>query len=205
MPNQKGLTPLVIILGVVLILGIAFGAYYFGNQSIKTPLPSPSPSSANSTSGLKTYTNSKYKFSIQYPNDWVLVPYASPDVMPGFKPENDPNYKDAYQSAFNIREGCYDPEVKKLDFKQWVASSAAFEVQGYSKLKSMEELTSNSGVKGYRVTWGTFIMGGGAGEAEVTYIKLPAQVDKYNCLEFESGGPYSDIENQIFSSFKFTN
>lgn len=204
MSKEKGFAPLSIILGILVILVIAGGAYYFGTKPAHSP--ASSPPSTNVVSDWQTYTNLKYKFSIQYPADWVLVPFASEDIIPGLKPKNDENYKDPYHPAFSIREGCYDPEVKKLDFKQWIASSAAGEVQGYTKAKSIEEIIATSGVKGFKVTWGTFIPGGGSGTSQVAYIKLPSPVGNYNCLEFESGGAdYSAVKDQILSTFKFTN
>lgn len=204
---QRGFSSVLsILILIIIILATGVTVYYSKIQKTTSdliPNPSSPPVQTEIPTGLKTYLNPKYKFSIQYPSDWVLVPYASADIIPGLKPENDENYKDPYHSAFSIREGCYDPEVKKLDFKEWIASNATNEVQGYTKIKSIEEVTAKSGVKGYKVTWGTFIPGGGSGGSEVTYIKLPSTVSKYNCLEFESGGPYSAIESQIISTFKF--
>ncbi len=83
--NQKGFSPLVIILGIILIIGIAGGAYYFGKSQTKKPEASSSPnpmvvsqtpqpiitpsSSPDETSSWKIYTNAKNGFSIKYPNN----------------------------------------------------------------------------------------------------------------------------------------
>lgn len=92
---QKGFAPILIILGIVLLLGVAGGAYYFGQVSVKvptspsqTPVPtsqtsisptqpvvkttvSPTPTVVDETANWKTYTGNKYSF--KYPaNDWKI-------------------------------------------------------------------------------------------------------------------------------------
>ena len=43
MNKQKGFSSLIIILGIVMILGIASGAYYFGTKKSANSAPSPTP------------------------------------------------------------------------------------------------------------------------------------------------------------------
>ena len=81
--NQKGFTPLVIVL-IVVVVGLACGAGYYvwqKNHDIKevdsavgvtasaTPAPtaSPTPTKADETVGWKTYTNSRVGYSFKYP------------------------------------------------------------------------------------------------------------------------------------------
>lgn len=87
--NQRGFTPIYLALGIFLIIGLIGGAYYLGRQessvnSVKNeqqdndkldnteqnlnktqPFKSP-------ISNLQTYTDKKYKFSFQYPNDHYI-------------------------------------------------------------------------------------------------------------------------------------
>lgn len=42
--NQKGFSPILIILGIVVILGIVSGAYYLGQTGFKQSIPTPQPS-----------------------------------------------------------------------------------------------------------------------------------------------------------------
>lgn len=79
--SQKGFAPILIALGVILILGVVSGAYYFGkSQSVKptiqnsvvtsqTPQPTPSPT-PDAIANWRTYTNTQYKFTLSYPEDW---------------------------------------------------------------------------------------------------------------------------------------
>lgn len=91
--NQKGAAPILIILGVILLLGIVGGAYYFGQLSIKTPSSqvlvsnsqtSVSPSQTNTktiisptstvegTANWKTYQSSKLGIEFMYPPDYSI-------------------------------------------------------------------------------------------------------------------------------------
>lgn len=83
--NQRGnALVLGIIIGMIL-MGAIVGAYYLGVQknqlvynttqtqssteiSTKTVLPSPTMKPSN----LKTYTNSRYGFSFEYPSEWTV-------------------------------------------------------------------------------------------------------------------------------------
>lgn len=75
--NQKGFTPIIIILGIVLILGIVGGVYYFGKNFVKVPVSkpqvlvssTPQPTQINETASWKTYTNNQYGYSIKYPSE----------------------------------------------------------------------------------------------------------------------------------------
>lgn len=87
--NQKGFMPL--ILGVVILLIIvAGGAYYLGSKntnltskpqiqqpatSATTPTSNPITSTGDSTAGWKVYISTEGKYSIQYPQDWVVEVY----------------------------------------------------------------------------------------------------------------------------------
>lgn len=90
---QKGIGQIYILVGILIALIIAGGAYYLGRSNISKPkactleakicpdgssvgrvgpncefAPCPSPS-ADETANWKTYTNAQYKFSFKYPLD----------------------------------------------------------------------------------------------------------------------------------------
>lgn len=64
------------VLGILVFAGGVFGAYRLGQRQVQpTPQPSPivSPSpTPDITANWKTYTNTKYGYSIQYPDDWAI-------------------------------------------------------------------------------------------------------------------------------------
>ncbi len=93
--KQNGFAPIIILVGILVIVAIAGGAYYFGkSQSVKqaalpspnsvvtsqTPQPTavsqttsiPSPSSIDETASWKTYTNIKVEYSLQYPSNFTI-------------------------------------------------------------------------------------------------------------------------------------
>lgn len=197
--SQKGSILLIGIVAGLIIAAISFGLYYFIPRDSQ---PTPTATTVSS----KSYSNSTYKFSVEYPSDWALVQYEPEGSIPGFKPLGDENYNQPYYSAVKIREGCPSSLLGNKPFEEWIKVDSAQEVQGYQGPKSIEEVTTKAGVKYYKIVWNTIIPGGGKGEATVGYIKLPASINGYNCLEFEYGdSKYNSVADEIVSSFKFTN
>lgn len=75
MTSQKGFTPIFILVGIVLIVGLVGGAYYLKSRG--TPLykqgTNTNPNIDYNTSGaanLKLYKNKKFAFSFKYPSDF---------------------------------------------------------------------------------------------------------------------------------------
>ena len=82
MENQKGQFPILILIGILVLVGVASGAYYLGRvsksaQVVSQPQPTPQPTSVPQTSpndetaNWKTYTNTKHNFSINHPINFV--------------------------------------------------------------------------------------------------------------------------------------
>ncbi len=77
---QKGFAPILIILLIALAVG-GYSIYsnYLNNQTKPTPQPTthstpqPSPSPADEIANWKTYTNTKYGFSLKYPPTYILL------------------------------------------------------------------------------------------------------------------------------------
>ena len=81
--SQKGQIQIILI-GILILAGVAGGAYYFGkSQAPKsknpvvtstspTPDASPAPTGAEETANWKTYTNTQYSYSISYPDSWEV-------------------------------------------------------------------------------------------------------------------------------------
>ena len=77
--NQKGFVLLYILIGILILIGIAGGAYYLWAQEYRRthpigPLPIVVPENIplsrniDETATWKTYTNTEYGFSIKYPD-----------------------------------------------------------------------------------------------------------------------------------------
>lgn len=73
--NQKGFTPILVILVIIILLGAAIGAYFVYSKPLSTNSPKPVISTSNKTlqqnipSDWKTYTNFKYGYQIKVPSD----------------------------------------------------------------------------------------------------------------------------------------
>jgi hypothetical protein len=104
---------------ILMLLGILFAALLFTASIFvpkrKGPVPTPPPAQTNSSSGAqnpapqdppaqnisidtsnwKTYGNSTYRFSIEYPPDW-----ADPNVQK----INDPDYEYEYEADFGTKD-----------------------------------------------------------------------------------------------------
>jgi hypothetical protein len=97
--SEKGLAPVLIILLVALVLAAIGGAYYFGiqqKQPVSTPQvvqkTQPTASSSAEIADWKTYTDSKFGYTLSYPGDYKLtsgndlVTFTSPKVDSNGKP-----------------------------------------------------------------------------------------------------------------------
>ena len=81
--NQRGFSPILIVLGIVVMTAVVGGAYYLGQNNLSlqgvpsktndvaiSPTPSPSANPDSIGNDWKTYSNTKLKFSFRYPKDY---------------------------------------------------------------------------------------------------------------------------------------
>lgn len=64
---QKGLAPIAIILIVAALIG---GHFLYQNKAAIKSATQQTSSTTNETVNWKTYTNTKYGYSIKYPSEW---------------------------------------------------------------------------------------------------------------------------------------
>lgn len=82
MTAQKGLVPIIILLGILILVGVAGGAYYLGYSGKSEPTkvvsqlqPTSQPTSVQQAttsadiSNWKTYNDDRYNFTFQYPEN----------------------------------------------------------------------------------------------------------------------------------------
>ena len=131
---EKNSSFLVTLLSVLLLISVfiaGFFAYQTQNlvkelnklkitpTSIATPSPSPDP-----TANWKTYTNTKYNFSLRYPNNYELLNESIDKISFGFKSTNQdllaPPYLNIY---FNYKskaaDSAVDIKVDNVDAKMF--------------------------------------------------------------------------------------
>ncbi len=88
--NQKGFTNVVLVLVIFLVVGV-IGYFAFVKKSAptaqQTPTPvqtetvSPTPIPEDGTVNWKTYSNSKYNFSLKYPDGWAIEESSRADTI----------------------------------------------------------------------------------------------------------------------------
>ncbi len=210
-PPRSKLAYLFIAFLILLILTIGSASAVYISKSLR-PKPTLIPfvqtltPTTNPTANWKTYINSMFGFSINYPPNWTTVPFASTDIIPGFKPIQDKKYAEPYMAALGIREGCKDSKPIG-EFKQWINTNAAAEIQGRTTMKSSQSGITNQGVNFYKVIWN--ISPGSLSPFKTyptAYVQLPNSINNNYCLEFDYGDPkYFSTMDQILSTFQFTN
>lgn len=97
MNSQKGLAPIVLLIGILIIASGAF--YYFQNNShnepeVKITLPSTTqsqPSTADNlqSNDMKVYTNNKYHYQLQFPSEWKERENVTDDGLVLLSPKNE--------------------------------------------------------------------------------------------------------------------
>lgn len=77
--NQKGFTPIILLIGLVLVIGIAGGAYYFGKTQNPIITPQTTPNSSPTTSPTPDGTTNWLRLSnnscsllLLYPPTWIV-------------------------------------------------------------------------------------------------------------------------------------
>ncbi|HUS59959.1 MAG TPA: PsbP-related protein [Nevskiaceae bacterium] len=104
------------ILGVFIFAGAVFGAYKFGQKQIQPgPQPTPTPvveatPTPDPTANWKTYTNTKYGYSIKYPEDWSVTPLDDPAYNRGVTPSCEESSRTATLGNYDL----YDLEKTGL-------------------------------------------------------------------------------------------
>lgn len=222
--NQKGFSPLFIILGIILVVGIAGGAYYFGkSQSVKpvvlpspptvtsqTPQPAaisqttliPSSSSTDQTANWKTYT--KLGYEIKYPQSSVVTEYSPDPSMPDLLSSTSTEIEVDNQSTI-----LFLVEVWKNLGVNITDTSSRDKWCSLLQKELTGQLECNYGgnlplmqVNGYQ----SYQIAGGRDNSKVKVIYIPHNNYVYEISVPTEGvdGKQFPVSNQILSTFKFT-
>jgi hypothetical protein len=183
MKNQKGISPVSIVITVIIVILLAGLLWYFmsngesvqdKNTNIAPVSNSNTNISLNTNSGAaedwQTYTNDTYGYELQYPSDWYYIP----DAMSGPPPPATAFFANTEQisgidyASFFVYVGI--PDVSTLDEISEVVllvedgyTKTDTTVDGYSAVK-LERRTHPSDTGGsiyvingdymYRIIWG---------------------------------------------------
>lgn len=132
---QKGQAAILIVVAILIVAATAGGAYYLGKPTFQTPQPIPSPSvtpneTANPDSigvNWKTYTNTRFGYSFEYPPDKYILQGGSvvnsdADLIDDVSLEYCP-FPEATIScgmgAESLRIAIYNDNDRMLSFDSW--------------------------------------------------------------------------------------
>lgn len=206
--DSKMLIIILFLLLIVVLLGA--GYFIFGTKQTPpqtsqiTPFPTlqptstPTPTSileATDSANWKTFANSSFNYTFQYPSDWDVLPKGLAGVMVAPK-----NIIDAEKSNRSGEGGVY----QTFTIYKNPNLPADIYTTNTTKEVSSEDITISTirGIK-YKTTW-LQNLPGGITTGLITYdIKLLYGGNTYvfEILDIK----YLDILNKILSTFKFTN
>jgi hypothetical protein len=172
-----------------------------------TPTPTPilAPIATNSgtlvatnTATWNTYTNAKYAYSIQYPDNWnsqlaekTGSAFASSVVL-----------NNSGSPEIKINAIAKISDSSNLSFADYVQVAGIKEF-GYSKLATIKPITTASGLSGYETTWVTSANGQTSTTLPITYFEIPS--DKTATIEvFLYNAVDTNTYETMVSTFKFT-
>ncbi|MCL5091118.1 MAG: hypothetical protein M1514_03855 [Patescibacteria group bacterium] len=190
-PHQKSISKLVLLVVLLLILvtGLIFGAYTLGKKQGKalvvTQQPEVTQTSVDETANWQTYTNEKY--SIEYPSNWFVYDYKDKNLCVNISdvsnPVDIPSKLEA--DGHTVILMCFYSSAMPKSFPYTNGSNKNTTVKPY-------EINGYSGIRGKETST--------LGEGETVFLQNPQ--GGYVTLRLETGD--TKIFDQILSTFKFT-
>ena len=201
---------------VIVLLGVGYyysvnskTAYAPSNTSNYSVSPSPSATQAAQTETLKTYSNTKYGYSFEYPSGWQVLGTTSDDNI-GLAPMGGKTAA----IRVDVSTMVFDDQGV-IPFSDYVKVAAKNEIQNYTKLSTIKAVTTTSGVVGYETTWNVAPPPGAGGSVSTSdpmvYFPISA---KYGTgllskrLQVSTEGSYAtytDVFQALLPTFKFSN
>lgn len=148
---------------------------------------------------MKTYTNSKYHFSINYPASWAYREYPDTFDGAGFRPSNEPN--DPQYEYITVSRMPKVLSTKAVSFEEYVKTAATQEIQNYQSINTSEKIVTDSGITGYNTTWNYQPLGGGGVQISLPRAYFPSTDNSSTIQVSLSDKNYLDIYNQMIKTF----
>ncbi len=203
MENQKGMGGVWVFVLVILALAVgAAGGYYYFKYKGNGATPSTSPTPTASTVTMKTYTNAKYGYSIQYPSNWTYREYPDTQNGAGFRLLSSAN--DVSSEVITIAQNARPTNQASLSFENYVKIAATQEIQNYTSLVSKEQITTGSGLVGYKTTWKVASMSGDSTTTSLPITYFNAKNAKDTVQVTITDKNYLDTYDSMLTTFDLT-
>jgi hypothetical protein len=217
------------IISSVLISAVIFGAagYYFGTvnktitstqvssptASVTTNSPTPLATTSASTASPKTFTSTKYNFTITYPSTWTLrnspeeiVNLISPETNQGIEAEKKVStlgvegWDNDVTIYYYVSVVDYTKEVYKGSIDQSLQTLTTLkDLMGKDSLLKSEKLIDFAGVKAYEVGNNSDIL-----DDHAVYVEHDGHLYVLHEAGKGAKNTHSADNQKIFDSFKFT-
>ena len=167
------------------------------------PVSSPQPTNiVSQISGWKSYVNTKYNYSVEYPSDWTFREFPDTQMGAGFRLVSDQN--DLNHEHINIDFGRRAQDLQSLPFEEYVKRGAIEEIQNFMTLASINKVVTNSGLVGYKTTWNIQ-----SSTNNKTYVSEPITYFDTgdvngDTIQISTDKSYLDVYNKMISTFRFT-
>lgn len=227
---QKGFTPIIIALIVLILAGIGGVSYYLMTKESQEQIfctmdakicpdgsavgrTGPNCEFAacpevkmDETADWKTYTNEEFGYTIKYPNDWTYREYPATQTGAGFRPINQPDEVQYEFINIDARRGAEMDD--NMLFSDYVKEAAIKEIQNFEKLNSIEEIITDTGIKGYTTTWIYYSMRDNKKDISlpITYFDYRKTIESVKYMTIQSSlenKDYQKIYEQMLSTFNF--
>lgn len=176
--------------------------------TIPSPTIIPTKTIVDETANWQTYTNSTYKYSIQYSNQWIFREFPNIHSGASFRLSSDVG-KEIYQDDNWIEFISIDlsgrvVSLLNTSFDEYVKIAASLEFEGgYDSISKIEKITTQYGVIGYKVVWnGHDRQGNKIITQPITYFDTKNQNGDTIQIRLNDEN-YLDDYNKMILSFKF--
>ena len=198
MTSQRGFTPILIIVGILIIATVAGGAYYLrkdtsslrgGSEATDvaiSPTPTPTPdetvyTESDETANWKTYTNTEYGYSIKYSQNFKTQVQAAGAGV-----------KEAPDNAINLY--IYNPDLEESYLNRYInVEIFNLEPSLSNEWEQSEVLIGNTKATKYTNSTSQF---------DVYHMKLPNNQGVIE-MQVSNSSDKKGANDQILSTFKF--
>ena len=169
-----------------------------------TPIPTQTASiipTKNPIQNWKTYSNTKYGYSINYPNIWTFREF--PDINDGAGFRLSTSINDLKNEFINIDEMGRGESYQKMVFDEYVKNAGPYEIENYNSLATIEKITTNTGIIGYKVTW-NFTDRNGKEQVSLPITYFDTKKSNGDTVQVSLNNKnYLDDYNKMILTFKF--